>query len=293
MRTSTAPRRLRLAMQRQGRLTEGTLGLLRGIGLGFESYGQRLLTPCRNFPLDILSGRDDDIPEYVADGTVDLGVVGQNTVAEKGADVEELLRLGFGYCSLVIAAPNDSAFQEPRDLHGQRVATSYPRAARAYFERLGVQVQLVELSGSVEVAPSLGIAAGIVDLTATGSTLVLNDLRPIGTVLESEAVLIANRESLGTPGVAKELERLLVRIRGTLAARRYKYIMMNVPCDALPAVQAITPGLKSPTVVPLATPDWVAVHTVIQENEFWEVIEKLKEAGASEILVNPIEKLLL
>lgn len=286
-------RRLRLAVQRQGRLTEGTLSLLRGIGLQFESYGQRLLTPCRNFPLDILYGRDDDIPEYVADGTVDLGIVGRNITVEKAAGVKELLRLGFGYCSLVVAVPNDSEVQRPSELEGQRVATSYPRSAREYFERLGVGVQLIELSGSVEVAPSLGVAAGIVDLTATGSTLVLNDLRPIATVLESEAVLITNGESARTLGVEGDVERLLLRINSSLAARRYKYIMMNVRSEALEAIRQITPGLKSPTVVPLADPEWVAVHTVIQENEFWEVIEKLREAGASEILVNPIEKLLL
>lgn len=274
-------------------MTEGTMSLLRGIGLQFESYQQRLLTPCRNFPLDILYGRDDDIPEYVADGTVDLGIVGRNITVEKHARVEELLNLSFGYCSLVVAVPNDSDVQDPAQLSGHRVATSYPRSAREYFDRLGVEVELIELSGSVEVAPSLGIAAGIVDLTATGSTLVLNDLRRIATVLESEAVLITNSSCLEQPGVTGEVERLLVRIRSSLAARRFKYIMMNVPRSALPAIQRITPGLKSPTIVPLANSDWVAVHTVIQENEFWDVIERLREAGASEILVNPIEKLLL
>ena len=267
--------------------------MLRGIGLQFEDYQQRLLTPCRNFPLDMLYGRDDDIPEYVADGTVDLGVVGRNVLCEKQAKVEELLNLGFGYCSLVVAVPNESDVREPSQLAGHRVATSYPRSAREYFERLGVEVELVSLSGSVEVAPSLGIASAIVDLTATGSTLVLNDLRLVATIFESEAMLIANPESLRRADVKQDIERLLVRVRGSLAARRFKYIMMNVPRSALPAVQRITPGLKSPTIVPLAEPDWVAVHTVIQENEFWEVIERLKEAGASEILVSPIEKLLL
>ena len=286
-------RRLRLAMQRQGRLTEGTTDLLRGIGLQFEDYRQRLLTPCRNFPLDILYGRDDDIPEYVADGTVDLGVVGRNVIVEKGARVEELLTLGFGYCSLVVAVPNDSDVRDPRQLDGKRVATSYPCSSREYFQRLGVRVDLVELSGSVEVAPSLGIASAIVDLTATGSTLVLNDLRQIATVLESESVLVANGESLGRPDSRREIDRLLVRIKSSLAARRYKYLMMNAPRAALPEIKQIVPGLKAPTVVPLADPEWVAVHTVIQENEFWEIIERLRAAGASEILVNPIEKLLL
>lgn len=286
-------RRIRLAMQRQGRLTEGTTDLLRGVGLQFESYRQRLLTPCRNFPLDILFGRDDDIPEYVADGTVDLGVVGRNMIVEKGAGVEELLSLGFGYCTVVVAVPSESTVQSAEELSGCRVATSYPRTARQYFEGLGVQVELVELSGSVEVAPALGIASAIVDITATGSTLVLNDLRQIATVLESEAVIVANRRALQDPEIQRGVERLILRIRSALAAGRYKYIMMNAPASAMPQIRQITPGLKTPTVVPLADPEWVAVHTVIAENDFWEVIERLRAAGASEILVLPVEKLLL
>lgn len=285
--------RLRLAVQRQGRLTDGTMDILRSAGLQFESYRQRLLTPCLNFPLDILFGRDDDIPEYVADGTVDLGIVGRNTVIEKGVDVVELQPLGFGYCSLVIAVPDDSPIQAPEKLRGARVATSYPRSALQYFGSRGIDVELVELAGSVEVAPALGLASGIVDLTATGSTLLLNDLRVIGTVLESEAVLVGNRVSLGSEPLCGHAERLLVRIRSYLSARRSKYIMMNVPRWALADVVKITPGLKSPTIVALADPEWVAVHTVIQESRFWEVIEELKSAGASEILVLPIEKLLL
>jgi len=166
-------------------------------------------------------------------------------------------------------------------------------STKRYFQNLGVEVELVVLSGSVEVAPSLGIASAIVDISATGSTLVLNDLRTIATVLESEAVLIANPETVESSDVKPNIDRLLLRIKSLLAAKQYKYVMMNAPRWALPAIRKITPGLKSPTVVPLADPDWVAVHTVIQESEFWEVIEKLREAGASEILVNPIEKLLL
>lgn len=285
-------RRLRLAMQRQGRLTEGTTSLLRGIGLRFEDYRQRLLTPCRNFPLDILYGRDDDIPEYVADGTVDLGIVGRNIIVEKGAEVEELLPLNFGFCSLVVAVPNDSPVTAAEQLSGQRVATSYPRSAQGYFERLGAEVELVELSGSVEVAPALGIASAIIDLTATGSTLVLNDLKEIATVLESEAVLIANPRSFADPLVSQAIDRLMVRINSRLAAGRYKYITMNAPEAALPRIKEIVPGLKTPTVVPLAEAGWVAVHTVIAENDFWELIERLRDAGASGIVVMPIENLL-
>lgn len=269
------------------------MDILRSAGLQFESYRQRLLTPCLNFPLDILFGRDDDIPEYVADGTVDLGIVGRNTVLEKGVDVVELQALGFGYCALVIAVPNDSPVQSPQELSGSRIATSYPRSALQYFQRHGVDVELVELAGSVEVAPALGLASAIVDLTATGSTLLLNDLRTVGTVLESEAVLVGHARSLESAPLRGQADRLLVRIGSYLSARRSRYIMMNVPRWALADVVRITPGLKSPTVVSLADPEWVAVHTVVQEARFWEIIEELRAAGASEILVLPIEKLLL
>ena len=283
---------LRLAVQRQGRLTEGTLALLHAIGLEFESYSQRLFSPCRNFPLSLLYARDDDIPEYVASGTVDAGIVGQNLVHEEGVDVAELLPLGYGYCTLVLAAPANSAVRGPRDLAGHRVATSYPGSARAYFERHGVRdVEVIELSGSVEVAPSLGLADAIIEITATGSTLVLNDLRPVETVLESQAALVANHATLENPAKRADLDRLVMRVKAVGAGRRYKYVMMNAPARALPRIREILPGLREPTVIPLADKEWVAVHAAIQEETFWEVIEGLHKAGASEILVAPIEKL--
>ena len=283
---------LRLAVQRQGRLTEGTLGLLHAIGLDFESYSQRLFSPCRNFPLSLLFARDDDIPEYVAAGTVDAGIVGQNLVHEEGADVAELLTLGYGYCTLVLAVHKDAPIHGPRDLAGHRVATSYPRSARAYFAAHGVAgVEVIELSGSVEVAPGLGLADAVVEITATGSTLLLNDLRAIDTVLESQAALVANHAALADPAKRANLDRLLMRVKAVGAGRQYKYVMMNAPRHALPRIRQILPGLKDPTVVPLADPAWVAVHAAVQEETFWEVIEALHKAGASEILVAPIEKL--
>ena len=285
--------RLKLAVQRSGRLTDDTLDLLRAIGLQFESYGQRLFSQCRNFPLSILYGRDDDIPEYVALGTVDLGVVGRNLIHEEGVAVEELLPLGFGYCALVVAVLRDAPFQSPQELIGRRVATSYPASARRYFRELGGETEIVTLSGSVEVAPSLGLADGIVELTATGSTLTLNDLRPIATVLESEAVLVAHPAALEDPERRESIDRLLLRIKAVRAARRYKYLMMNAPVDALPAIRAVVPGLKSPTIVPLADPGWVAIHTAIEEDAFWESIERLRAAGATEILVSSLEKLMM
>ena len=285
--------RLKLAVQRSGRLTDDTLNLLHAIGLEFESYGQRLFSHCRNFPFTILYGRDDDIPGYVGLGTVDLGIVGRNLIHEEGVAVEELVPLGFGYCALVIAVLRDAPFRAPRDLAGRKVATSYPNSARRFFETEGMRPEIITLSGSVEVAPTLGLADAVVELTATGSTLQLNDLRRITTILESEAVLAANPASLANPGRRANIDRLLMRVKAVQAAKRYKYLMMNAPESALPAIRQVVPGLKSPTIVPLAEPGWVAVHTAIHEDLFWESIERLRAAGATEILVSSLEKLML
>jgi ATP phosphoribosyltransferase len=285
--------RLRLAIQRSGRLTEDTLNLLRLIGLEFESYGQRLLSRCRNFPLSILYGRDDDIPGYVDMGTADLGIVGRNLVYEEGVDVEELVALGFGYCSLVVAVMRDSPYQTLDEIKSTKLATSYPNSARRFFAERDAHPEIITLSGSVEMAPGLGLAEGIVELTATGSTLILNDLRQIATILESEAVLVANKASLQDPEKMHQIDRLMLRINAVRAARRFKYLMMNAPESALDNIKQIVPGLKSPTVIPLQIPGWVAVHMAIQEDIFWESIEQLRAAGATEILVSSLDKLLL
>ncbi len=285
--------RLRLAIQKEGRLTDHTLSLLRSIGLEFESYKQRLFSSVRNFELDILYSRDDDIPEYLASGTADLGVVGQNLLFEEGVDVTELQPVGFGHCSLVLAVPKESHISDPLQLAGKKIATSYPKSAQKYLRSIGIQAEVVTLSGAVELAPNLGVAQAIVEITATGSSLALNDLIAINTIMKSEAVLAANKTSLEHPYKARNINRLLVRVRAALAARHHKYLVMNVPRHALDHVISLVPGLKSPTVVPLADPDWVAVHTVIKQDTFWEVIEQLREAGAGGILVVPIEQILL
>jgi ATP phosphoribosyltransferase len=284
---------LRMAVQRSGRLTQDTLDLLHAIGLQFESYGQRLFSHCRNFPLSILYGRDDDIPGYIGLGTVDLGIVGRNLIHEEHVEVEELSPLGFGFCELVVATLRDAPYTEPRQLLNARIATSYPGSARRYFQELGGEPEIITISGSVEVAPSLGLADAIVELTATGSTLLLNDLRPIATIMESQAVLAANPSALADPAKRANINRLLMRIDAVRAAKRYKYLMMNAPEAALPAIRAVVPGLKAPTIVPLADPGWVAVHTAVEEDVFWESIERLRAAGATEILVSSLEKLLL
>jgi ATP phosphoribosyltransferase len=285
--------RVKLAMQRSGRLTDATLELLHNAGLEFESYGQRLFSSCRNFPLDIMYGRDDDIPEYVGSGTVDLGIVGRNLLHEEGVQVEELLPLGFGFCSLLVAVPKESKITSLEELDGKRIATSYPGSAGRFFAERGISVELITLSGSVELAPALKIADAIVELSATGSTMLLHDLVPIHTILESEAVLAASPDALADPGKKAQIDRLLLRFSASIEARRYRYVMMNAPRARLDRIVQITPGLKSPTVIPLLDPDWVALHTAIREEDFWDVIERLREAGATEILVTPIDKLFL
>ncbi len=284
---------LKLAIQRSGRLTDHTLDLLRHIGLDFESYGQRLFSRARNFPLSILYARDDDIPDYVALSTVDLGIVGRNLVHEQGLTVEELLPLGYGYCSLVVAVPGDTDITSPDQLLDAKIATSYPESARRFFASIGGSPEIITISGSVEVAPALGLADAIVELTATGSSLQLNDLRPIHTILESEAVLIANPASMDTPARRENIERLVMRMKAVDAAQRFKYVMMNAPLANLAEIKAVLPGLKAPTVIPLDVEGWVAVHAAIEEDVFWDKIEQLRRAGASEILVSALDKLLL
>ena len=284
---------LRLAVQKDGRLTQDTLALLSACGLSFDHYRNRLFAPCSNFPLTILFGRDDDIPGYVASGAVDIGIVGRNLLAEREAtsQTRELASLGYGGCRLVIAVPNEAPITSPEGLRGKRIATSFPTVVGAYFAAQGIPVELIEISGAVEMAPTLGVAEAIADLSATGSSLLLHDLRAVGVILESEAVLVANTTAYADERRRATMERLLLRIQSVLRARRVKYVMMNAPRSALAEIQRIAPGLRSPTVVPLADPEWVAIHTVVEESDFWEMIERLHAVGASEILVGPLEKL--
>lgn len=288
-----SPSTIKLALQKEGRLSQSSTDLLHAVGLEFEGYRQKLFATCRNFDLELLFVRDDDIPEYVADGVADLGIVGRNLILEYGRPTTELLPLGFGYCSFVVAVPDESSVARIEDLADHKVATSYPNSARRYFEEHGVPVQIIPISGSVELTPTLGVAQAVAELTATGSTLRLNDLREIATIYTSEAVLVANGDSLAHAGKRKTIDRLCVRLKAAITAQAYKYIMMNAPRRALPEIERITPGLKSPTVVELADPDWVAVHTAVQTETFWDIIERLRELGASEILVMPIESMVM
>ncbi|MBI5464344.1 MAG: ATP phosphoribosyltransferase [Ignavibacteriales bacterium] len=284
--------RLKIVIQRSGRLTEDSVALLRACGLSFEFSTQSLYSPCRNFDLDILAIRDDDIPEYVQDGVADLGIVGENILREKKASVRQLSALGFGSCKLMLAIPQRSTYRDLRDLNGKRIGTTYPNTLKAFLADHRIKAEIIKLSGSVELAPSLDVADAICDIISTGTTARMNGLRPFVPVLESQAMLIANKRSLATQKKARLIDRLMIRIRGCQEARGKRYLMMNAPAHALARLQRIIPSLKSPTIVPLAQTGMVAVHSVVAEDVFWDVMEKLKAAGASDIIVVPIETII-
>ncbi len=283
---------IKLAIQKEGRLTEDTLELLESAGLELETYQRKLFATCRNFPIEILFVRDDDIPDYVHSGVVDLGIVGQNLIYEEKADVTELLKLGFGFCTLTLAVPKETTITDISQLAHKRIATSFPSSTSQFFKENNVSVEVIKISGAVEIAPALGVADAIVDITATGSTMTLNDLRPIATILKSEAVLVANENSLKN-GKGSNIDLLITRFKGVLSAKHYKYIMMNAPKSSLEEIRKIAPGLNAPTVMELAKPGWIAIHAVIDEGQFWDIAEKLKNLGAQGILVSSIEKIIL
>ncbi len=284
--------RLKIAIQKSGRLTEDSLTLLRACGLEFEFQKQSLYSPCRNFDLDVLALRDDDIPEYVQDAVADLGIVGENIVREKNARVETILTLGFGHCRLSISVPQRSSIRSVKNLNRKRIATSYPATLKQFLRAKGLKAEIIELSGAVELAPTLDVADAICDIVSTGTTARVNGLRPLSTVLTSEAVLVANDATLKNPKKKRLIDRLLIRISGSLQAHGKRYMMMNAPVAAVPRLKRIIPSLKSPTVVPLAEEGMVALHSVIPEDVFWDVMEKLKKAGASDIVVVPIEAII-
>lgn len=284
--------RLKIAIQKSGRLTEDSIGLLRACGLEFEFQKQSLYSPCRNFDLDVLALRDDDIPEYVQDGVADLGIVGENVVREKRATVRTLVNLGFGGCRLMMSVPQRSAIKSLRNLRGKRIATTYPVTLGQFLRANKISAEIIELSGAVELAPTLDVADAICDIVSTGTTARVNGLRPLSTVLESQAMLIANRTMLKDTRKKLLVDRLLIRISGSLQARGKRYMMMNAPLKAVPQLKRIIPSLKSPTIVPLAEEGMVALHSVIAEDVFWDVMEKLKRAGASDIIVVPIETII-
>lgn len=242
--------------------------------------------------MEILFVRNDDIGDYVSQGIVDLGIVGQNTLYEERPKVKKLLNLRFGYCSLMVAVPKESLVQTIKNLKGKKIATTYPKSAEAFFKKNKINVDIVRISGSVEITPALGVASAIVDLVSTGSTLALNDLRTLTKIYDSEAVLIANEKVIKNESKEKLIAKILIRFKGVLSAKNYKYIMMNAPSNIVPKLKKIVPGLKSPTIAPLANPNWISVQSVVKEDIFWDTVEKLKKLGATGIIVLPIEKMI-
>ena len=280
---------LKIAIQKSGRLNEKSVELLKNCGLNFENYKSSLISPVSNFPLEILFLRDDDIPEYVQDGIADLGIVGENVIQETEVKVSYLQRLGFGKCSLKIAVPNTNDIQSLADLNGKSIATTYPVILGKFLKENGITSEIRTISGSVEISPGLGLSDAICDLVSTGGTLKSNGLKPFADVMSSEAMLIGRKGSEDEDLV----QELIQRIQSVLRAKETKYVVLNVLKDNLPNIIALLPGVKSPSVVPLAEENWVAVHTVIPERDFWDRISQLKQAGAQGIVVMPIEKIIL
>ena len=281
---------LRLAIQKSGRLSEDSLALIRECGINFISSSYKLKTEATNFPLEILFLRDDDIPGYVQDGVADLGIVGQNVLVEAGYPELEVETLGFSKCRLSLAVPRAAGYDSIEALQGKNIATSYPNILGRYLAENGVRANLHTISGSVEIAPSIGLAEAICDIVSSGSTLLGNGLREVETVFRSEAVLIAQPKLSAEQ--ADLLAQLQFRMQAVRRAKRSKYILLNAPITALEEVRRLLPGIKSPTVTPLAEAGWVSVQSVVQEDDFWHVTNQLKAVGAEGILVLPIEKMI-
>lgn len=280
---------LKIAIQKSGRLNEKSVQLLKNCGLNFENYKSSLMTTVSNFSLEILFLRDDDIPEYVQDGIADLGIVGENVISETEADVVYLQRLGFGKCTLKIAVPNASEAKQLQDLEGTAIATSYPVILKKFLDGNGIRADIRTISGSVEISPGLGLSDAIFDIVSTGGTLRSNGLKPFADVMSSEAVLIGRKEIESDPVVIE----LMQRIQSVLRAKETKYVVLNAERNNLDTIINLLPGVKSPTIVPLAEENWVAVHTVIAEQDFWDKINKLRAAGAQGIVVMPVEKIIM
>jgi ATP phosphoribosyltransferase len=283
--------KLKIAIQKSGRLYEDSLKLLKDCGIDFKNGINKLKTEADNFPMEVFFLRDDDIPQYVEDAVADIGMVGENVIYEKARNVQITEKLGFGKCRLSVAVGRNEEYTGAEFLRNKKIATTYPVLLTEFLKKKNISAEIHEISGSVEIAPGIGLADAIVDLVSSGSTLFMNGLKEVETILHSEAVLIRNP----TLDAGKEhiLEKLLFRIRSVRKARHTKYILLNAPNAKLGEIISLLPGMKSPTVLPLAEAGWSSVHSVLNENEFWEIIEKLKAAGAQGILVVPIEKMIL
>ena len=282
---------LRIAVQKAGRLNEDSMNLLKDIGISIDNGKDQLKASARNFPVEVFYLRNGDIPQYLRDGVIDAAIIGENVLIEKGDDLEFVERLGFSKCKVSIAVPKESEANSLKDLAGKRIATSYPETVKKFLKAQNIDAELHIITGSVEIAPNIGLADGICDIVSSGSTLFKNGLKEIEVLLESEAVLAVSSQISNERRVI--LQKIQFRIQSVLKGRNAKYVLLNAPNDKLESILALLPGMRSPTVLPLAEKGWSSVHTVITKNEFWEIIEDLKAKGAEGILVCPIEKMVL
>lgn len=288
MKTET---KLRIAIQKSGRLNDDSIRMLKECGIEFDNGLNKLKASAFNFPLEVLFLRDDDIPEYVEQGVADIGIVGENVLVESGAKVKLIEKLGYGKCRLSIAVPKEVKYSGIQNLKGKRIATTYSRVLQKYLSKNKVKAEIHEISGSVEIATGIGLAEAICDIVSSGSTLFTNGLKEVETVMKSEAVLIGNNKL--NAAQLRIVERLLFRIRASRTAKRNKYLLLNAPDSKLESICKLIPGMKSPTVLPLKQKGWSSVHSVIDEEKFWDIIEQLRDAGAEGILVVPIEKMVV
>jgi len=282
---------LKIAIQKSGRLYEDSIKLLKECGIELNNGNKQLKTIASNFPIEVYFLRDDDIPQYVYDGVADIGIVGENVLLEKSKDIDLVYRLGFGKCRLSIAVPKSVEYSGAEDLQGLKIATTYSVILQKYLTEKKIDAEIHEISGSVEIAPGIGLADAICDLVSSGSTLFTNGLKEVEVILKSEAVLVANKKLSAEN--QEILEKLLLRINAVKTAKNNKYILLNAPNHQLKNIFSLLPGMKSPTVVPLAEEGWSSVQSVVKENDFWEVIEKLKQFEAEGIIVIPIEKMIV
>jgi ATP phosphoribosyltransferase len=282
---------LRIAIQKSGRLSQESLDLIKECNIKVNNGKGKLKSDATNFPMEILFLRDDDIPGYVADGVADIGIAGLNVVEEKEKDIRIIQRLGFSKCRLALAVPKEMDYQGLEFLKGKNIATSYPNLTGRFLKEKGIKADIHEISGSVEIAPGIGLADAICDIVSSGSTLISNGLKEVESILHSEAVLIASK-SLNDEK-EKLLDQFIFRLTAVQKAKSYKYILLNAPNHKIDEIIEILPGMKSPTVVPLAMDGWSSLHSVIAEEQFWEIIDNLKQAGAQGILVVPIEKMIM
>lgn len=284
-------RRLKVAIQKSGRLSEESFQLLKECGIRFESSSNSLIVPSRNFPLDVLYLRNSDIPQYLEDGVADVAIIGENTLVEAGRSIKNELQLGFSKCRVSIAIPKGESYSGIGDLNGKKLATSYPNTVNAFLLKSGIKAEIHQISGSVEIAPSLGLADAICDIVSSGSTLFTNGLKEVEVLFSSEACLASS------PVIDQEataiLNKLLFRVKSVMEARNKKYVLLNAPNEKIEQITSILPGMKSPSIISLAQSGWSSLHSVIDESQFWEIIDQLKEAGAQGILIVPIEKMIL